>query len=60
MNICNYSYEEYLNLIKSFHGNIAPGMIIGGFMVDLAMTFALSGIIFHFHKTQMALSGFPN
>jgi len=37
MNICTYSYEEYLNQIKSFHGNIAPGMIIGGFMVDLAM-----------------------
>lgn len=37
MNICNYSYEEYLNQVKSFHGNLAPGLIIGGFMVDLAM-----------------------
>ncbi|NTW07737.1 MAG: tRNA CCA-pyrophosphorylase [Syntrophaceae bacterium] len=37
MNICKYSYEEYLNMVKSFHGNLAPGLIIGGFMVDLAM-----------------------
>ena len=37
MNICQYSYEEYLNMVKSFHGNLAPGLVIGGFMVDLAM-----------------------
>lgn len=37
MEICTYSYEEYLHQIKSFHGNLAPGLIIGGFMVDLAM-----------------------
>ncbi len=37
MNICTYSYEEYLHLVKSFHGSLAPGLIIGGFIVDLAM-----------------------
>jgi len=37
VNICQYSYEEYLNMVKSFHGNLAPGLVIGGFMVDLAM-----------------------
>ena len=37
MNICTYAYEEYLNLVKSFHGTPAPGLIIGGFMIDLAM-----------------------
>jgi formylmethanofuran dehydrogenase subunit E len=37
MNICTYSYEEYLDRVKSFHGHLAPGLIIGGFMVDLAM-----------------------
>ena len=37
MNICTYSYEEYLHLVKSFHGKLAPGLIIGGFIVDLAM-----------------------
>ncbi len=34
--ILGYSYSEYLDLVKSFHGHIAPGMILGGFMVDLA------------------------
>ncbi len=37
MKIGNYSYEEYLHLVKSFHGNLAPGLIIGGFMVDLGL-----------------------
>ncbi len=37
MNICTYSYEEFLHLVKSFHGTLAPGLLIGGFMVDLAM-----------------------
>jgi formylmethanofuran dehydrogenase subunit E len=37
MNICTYSYEEYLHLVKSFHGHLAPGLIVGGFIVDLAM-----------------------
>ncbi|MBN1626060.1 MAG: tRNA CCA-pyrophosphorylase [Deltaproteobacteria bacterium] len=37
MKICNYSPEEYIEKIKSFHGSVAPGMIAGGFMVDIAM-----------------------
>lgn len=36
MQIGTYSLEEYLHLIKSFHGSMAPGLIIGGFMVDMA------------------------
>ena len=35
--ICNHSIEEYEGLIKSFHGSLAPGLIIGGFMVDMAL-----------------------
>jgi formylmethanofuran dehydrogenase subunit E len=35
--IGSYSYDEYVSLVKSFHGYMAPGLIIGGFMVDLAM-----------------------
>lgn len=37
MNIGNYSYEEYMDIVKSFHGSTAPGLIIGGFIVDLAL-----------------------
>jgi len=36
MNIGTYSYEEYQQLVVSFHGAAAPGLLIGGFMVDLA------------------------
>ncbi|MEN6431532.1 MAG: formylmethanofuran dehydrogenase subunit E family protein [Smithella sp.] len=46
MNICTYSYEEYLHLVKSFHGNLAPGLIIGGFIVDLAMKNLPEGELF--------------
>jgi len=46
MNICTYSYEEYLQLVKSFHGNMAPGLLIGGFMVDLAMKNLPDGELF--------------
>ncbi|MBN2297098.1 MAG: formylmethanofuran dehydrogenase subunit E family protein [Deltaproteobacteria bacterium] len=37
MMIGPYTYEEYISLIETFHGSVAPGMIIGGFMVDLAL-----------------------
>jgi len=37
MNICTHSYDEYLQLVQSFHGHLAPGLLIGGFIVDLAM-----------------------
>ncbi len=37
MNISRYSFEEYVDMVKSFHESVAPGMIIGGFMVDLAL-----------------------
>ena len=36
MKIRNYTYEEFVKRVKEFHGYEAPGVIIGGFMVDLA------------------------
>jgi len=36
MNVGIYSFEEYIHLVKSFHGSVAPGIIIGGFMVQRA------------------------
>ncbi len=36
MNLRNYSFEEFLERAKEFHGYTTPGIIIGGFMVDLA------------------------
>jgi formylmethanofuran dehydrogenase subunit E len=37
MNIGSYSYEEYVRVVESFHGSLAPGLLIGGFIVDLAL-----------------------
>jgi hypothetical protein len=37
MNIGQYSPAEYKRLIESFHGSVAPGMLIGGIMVDAAL-----------------------
>ena len=37
MNIGNYPYDEYVQRVISFHGAAAPGVIIGGFIVDLAL-----------------------
>jgi formylmethanofuran dehydrogenase subunit E len=34
--ICGRTYDEYIEMIKSFHGHVAPGVVLGGFMVDLA------------------------
>ena len=46
MNIGPYTIEDYLNLVTSFHGYQAPGMIVGGFMVDLALRNLPEGILF--------------
>ena len=34
--ICGHTYDEYVEMIKTFNGHVAPGMVLGGFMVDLA------------------------
>jgi len=35
-NIISYSFDEYLKMVASFHGSPAPGVLIGGYMVDYA------------------------
>ncbi len=34
--VCGRSLEDFLKAIENFHGWKAPGMMLGGFMVDLA------------------------
>lgn len=34
--ICAHTYDEYVEMVRSFHGSMAPGVLMGGFMVDLA------------------------
>ncbi len=36
MKIRSYTFEEFLECVQSFHGYAAPGVILGGVMVDLA------------------------
>ncbi len=36
MNIRQYTFKEYVERVRSFHGFAAPGVVIGGFMVDRA------------------------
>ncbi len=36
MNIGSYTYEEFIDKVKSFHGSIAPGIVAGGIMVNIA------------------------
>lgn len=36
MNILSHTFEEYVAMVEDFHGFAAPGVILGGFMVDLA------------------------
>lgn len=46
MKIGRYSYDEYLEVVKTFHGYAAPGLVAGGFMVDLAMSRMAEGVLF--------------
>jgi formylmethanofuran dehydrogenase subunit E len=36
MNIGSYSFDDFLQLVNSFHGHIAPGVVLGGIMVEAA------------------------
>jgi formylmethanofuran dehydrogenase subunit E len=46
MNIGPYTFEEFLSLVESFHGNVAPGVVLGGVMVDAARSRLPEGILF--------------
>jgi formylmethanofuran dehydrogenase subunit E len=34
--IRSYNYNQFVEMVNKFHGYAAPGVLIGGFMVDLA------------------------
>jgi formylmethanofuran dehydrogenase subunit E len=35
--ICAHTVDDYLERVRAFHGHVAPGMLLGGVMVDLAL-----------------------
>ncbi|HOW54865.1 MAG TPA: formylmethanofuran dehydrogenase subunit E family protein [Syntrophorhabdaceae bacterium] len=46
MNILGHTFEDYMEMVKRFHGSPAPGVLIGGFMVDLAVRNLPEGILY--------------
>ncbi|MFP4107558.1 MAG: FmdE family protein [Desulfonatronovibrio sp.] len=36
MRIGDYKFDEFIEVVRNFHGSPAPGIIIGGMMVDMA------------------------
>ena len=41
-----FEIEEFIHRVRSFHGYAAPGVVIGGFMVHLALTRIPEGVLF--------------
>jgi len=46
MHIGPYTFEEFLSLVESFHGSAAPGVVLGGIMVEAARGRLAEGILF--------------
>ena len=46
MNIGQYTFEEFKNKAKEFHGYPAPGLLIGGYMVEAAKARLPEGTLF--------------
>lgn len=46
MNIGAFDFDEFLQVIKSFHGSVAPGVVIGGIMVEMARSHLPAEVLF--------------
>ena len=46
MKIGTKDFDEFVKEVQAFHGNIAPGVVAGGIMVDLAIKHLPPGILF--------------
>ncbi len=44
--ILSHTFDEYMEMARSFHGYPAPGLLIGGFIVDLAVKNLPEGILY--------------
>ncbi len=42
----SFDIEEYMHRVQSFHGHVAPGVIMGGFMVHIAQSRMPEGVLF--------------
>ena len=46
MHIGPYTFEEFSTLVETFHGSAAPGVLVGGVMVQKAQSHLPEGILF--------------
>lgn len=46
MNIGSYTFEEFRQLAENFHGYAAPGLLVGGYMVEKAKSALPKGTLF--------------
>lgn len=46
MRLGPYSHEEFMEEARKFHGYPAPGLIIGGYMVELAKSHMPNGVLY--------------
>lgn len=46
MNIGSYSFEEFRQLAENFHGYAAPGLLVGGYMVEKGKAALPQGTLF--------------
>lgn len=46
MNIGSYTFAEFTQLAANFHGYAAPGLLLGGFMVEMAKSRLPEGTLF--------------
>lgn len=46
MRIGKYSFDEFCGIVRAFHGSPAPGVLIGGYMVDMAREALPEGVLF--------------
>jgi formylmethanofuran dehydrogenase subunit E len=44
--VSSYTFDEYCDKVKAFHGALAPGILVGGFMVDYACRSLPPGTLF--------------
>ena len=42
----NFEIERFCGQVEAFHGYIAPGVVVGGFMVNLAKSYMPAGVLF--------------
>ena len=46
MNIGSYTFQEFKRLAESFHGYAAPGLLIRGYMMEMAKARIPEGTLF--------------